>query len=199
KKTRQHHYSEPSDADNVHLHQNVAYVKGAAKDGSEGLASQEGQVLNFLHGTFQRKRHRRHRNGKFGYTQRMLSFRTAGESHGPALIALVEGLPAHLPIDFDFIDHELRRRQGGYGRGGRMKIEKDQVRFLYGVRHGKTIGRPISMMIENRDWPNWEEIMSVREVDSDAGVKRRVTRPRPGHTDLAGSLKYNHVDARNIL
>jgi chorismate synthase len=129
----------------------------------------------------------------------MLSFRTAGESHGPALIALVEGIPAHLPIDFDFIDQELKRRQGGYGRGGRMKIEKDQVRFLSGVRHGKTIGSPISMMIENRDWPNWEEIMSAREVLSDAATKRRVTRPRPGHTDLAGSLKFNHTDARNIL
>jgi chorismate synthase len=140
-----------------------------------------------------------HRNGKFGYTQRMLSFRTAGESHGPALIALVEGLPSHLPIDFEFIDHELKRRQGGYGRGGRMKIEKDQVRFLSGVRHGKTIGSPIAMMIENRDWPNWEEIMSAREVPGDAATKRRVTRPRPGHTDLAGSLKYDHIDARNIL
>jgi chorismate synthase len=129
----------------------------------------------------------------------MLSFRTAGESHGQALIALVEGIPAHLPIDFEFIDNELKRRQGGYGRGGRMKIEKDQVRFLSGVRHGKTIGSPISMMIENRDWPNWEEIMSARQVLSDAGAKRRVTRPRPGHTDLAGSLKYNHTDARNIL
>ena len=129
----------------------------------------------------------------------MLSFRTAGESHGAALIAIVEGMPAHLPVDFDFIDNELKRRQGGYVRGGRMKIEKDQVRFLSGVRHGKTIGSPIAMMIENRDWPNWEEIMSVREVESDAGAKRRVTRPRPGHTDLAGSLKYNHVDARNIL
>src|SRR5690349_13567372 len=129
----------------------------------------------------------------------MLTFRTAGESHGPALIALIEGLPAHLAIDFEFIDHELKRRQGGYGRGGRMKIEKDQVRFMSGVRHGKTIGSPISMMIENRDWANWEEIMSASEVSGDAATKRRVTRPRPGHTDLAGSLKYNHVDARNIL
>ena len=129
----------------------------------------------------------------------MLSFRTAGESHGQALIALVEGVPAHLSIDFEFIDHELKRRQGGYGRGGRMKIERDQVRFLSGVRHGKTIGSPIAMMIENRDWPNWEEIMAAREVLGDAATKRRVTRPRPGHTDLAGSLKYNHTDARNIL
>ena len=129
----------------------------------------------------------------------MLSFRTAGESHGQALVALVEGIPAHLPIDYDFIDHELKRRQGGYGRGGRMKIERDQVRFLSGVRHGKTIGSPIAMMIENRDWPNWEQVMAAREVLDDAATKRRVTRPRPGHTDLAGSLKYNHTDARNIL
>jgi chorismate synthase len=129
----------------------------------------------------------------------MLSFRTAGESHGQALIALVEGIPAHLPVDFEFIDHELKRRQGGYGRGGRMKIERDQVRFLSGVRHGKTLGSPIAIMIENRDWTNWEQIMSVREVAGDAGDKRRVTRPRPGHTDLAGSLKFNHTDARNIL
>ncbi len=129
----------------------------------------------------------------------MLSFRTAGESHGQALIALVEGIPAHLSIDFDFIDQELKRRQSGYGRGGRMKIERDQVRFLSGVRHGKTIGSPIAMMVENRDWANWEEIMSVREISAEAATKRRVTRPRPGHTDLAGSLKYNHTDARNIL
>src|SRR5947199_1089692 len=129
----------------------------------------------------------------------MLSFRTAGESHGQALIALVEGIPAHLPIDFDFIDHELKRRQSGYGRGGRMKIERDQVRFLSGVRHGKTIGSPIAMMVENRDWANWEEIMSVREISAEVATKRRVTRPRPGHTDLAGSLKYNHTEARNIL
>src|SRR5213080_5136463 len=129
----------------------------------------------------------------------MLSFRTAGESHGQALIALVESMAAHLCVDFDFIDHELKRRQSGFGRGGRMKIERDQVRFLSGVRHGKTIGSPIAMMIENRDWANWEEIMSVREISGDVATKRRVTRPRPGHTDLAGSLKYNHTDARNIL
>src|SRR5204862_1755207 len=129
----------------------------------------------------------------------MLSFRTAGESHGQALIALVEGLPANLAIDFEFIDNELKRRQGGYGRGGRMKIERDQVRFLSGVRHGKTLGSPVAMMVENRDWPNWEETMSARQVSDEAAEKRRVTRPRPGHTDLAGSLKYNQIDARNIL
>jgi chorismate synthase len=129
----------------------------------------------------------------------MLSFHTAGESHGQALITLVEGIPAHLAVDFEFIDNELRRRQKGNGRGGRMKIERDQVRFLSGVRQGKTLGSPIAMMIENRDWPNWEEIMSVREIAGDAVTKRRVTRPRPGHTDLSGSLKFNHTDARNIL
>jgi chorismate synthase len=129
----------------------------------------------------------------------MLSYRTAGESHGQALIALVEGLPANIKIDFEFIDNELKRRQGGFGRGGRMKIEKDRVRFLSGVRHGKTLGSPVAMMIENRDWPNWEETMSVHEVSGEAAQKRTVTRPRPGHTDLAGSLKFNQTDARNIL
>jgi chorismate synthase len=112
---------------------------------------------------------------------------------------LVEGLPSNLSVDFEFIDNELKRRQGGYGRGGRMKIERDRVRFLSGVRHGKTLGSPVAMMVENRDWPNWEQIMSVHQVSSDAAQKRTVTRPRPGHTDLAGSLKFNQVDARNIL
>jgi chorismate synthase len=104
-----------------------------------------------------------------------------------------------LKVDFDFIDNELRRRQGGYGRGGRMKIERDQVQWISGVRHGKTLGDPIAMMIENRDWPNWEGIMSPREVSDEITLKRKVTRPRPGHTDLAGSLKFNQTDARNIL
>jgi len=129
----------------------------------------------------------------------MLSYRTAGESHGPALIALVEGLPSNIRLDFEFIDNELKRRQGGYGRGGRMKIERDQVRFLSGVRHGRTLGSPVAMLIENRDWPNWEETMSAQPVSAEAAAKRRVTRPRPGHTDLAGSLKFNQTDARNIL
>jgi chorismate synthase len=129
----------------------------------------------------------------------MLTYRTAGESHGQALIALIEGLPANLSVDFDFIDNELKRRQGGFGRGGRMKIEKDRVRCLSGVRHGKTLGSPIAMMIENRDWPNWEDIMSALEISPETAQKRTVTRPRPGHTDLAGSLKFNQRDARNIL
>jgi chorismate synthase len=129
----------------------------------------------------------------------MLTFRTAGESHGQALVALVEGIPAHLKIDFEFIDLELKRRQCGYGRGGRMKIEQDRVEVLSGVRHGETIGSPISLLIKNKDWANWTEIMAVREPHDEAAAKRRVTRPRPGHTDLAGSLKFNHTDARNIL
>ena len=129
----------------------------------------------------------------------MLSYRTAGESHGQALIALVEGLPANVKVDFEFIDNELRRRQMGNGRGGRMKIERDRVRFLSGVRHGRTLGSPVAMIIENKDWPNWEDIMSPTEVSSEVAEKRRVTRPRPGHTDLVGSLKYNQIDARNIL
>src|SRR5215468_6318505 len=104
----------------------------------------------------------------------MLSFRTAGESHGQALIALVEGMPAHLSVDIEFIDQELKRRQGGYGRGGRMKIERDQVKFLSGVRHGKTLGSPVAMLIENRDWPNWEETMSTRPVSEEAAEKKRV-------------------------
>jgi len=128
----------------------------------------------------------------------MLSFRTAGESHGQALVALVEGIPADLVIDFAFIDNELRRRQSGFGRGGRMKIERDHARVLSGVRHGRTLGSPIAILIENKDWENWQEIMSVQAVPDDK-IKRRVTRPRPGHTDLAGSLKFNHTDARNIL
>jgi chorismate synthase len=129
----------------------------------------------------------------------MLSFRTAGESHGRVLIAVVEGIPAQLVLDFEFVDNELRRRQSGYGRGGRMKIERDHVDFVSGVRHGRTLGSPIAMVVENRDWANWQEVMSVHEATAEAAQKRRVTRPRPGHTDLAGSLKFDHTDARNIL
>ena len=123
----------------------------------------------------------------------MLTYRTAGESHGQALIALVEGLPSNVPVDFEFIDNELKRRQGGYGRGGRMKIEKDHVRFLSGVRHGKTLGSPVAMMIENRDWPNWEETMSVREVSPEATRSEpslgrvRVTRISPAHSSSSRS------------
>ncbi len=129
----------------------------------------------------------------------MFSFRTSGESHGQALIAMVDGLPANLEFDVEFINGELGRRQGGYGRGGRMKIETDKVRVLSGVRHGRTLGSPISMMIENKDWKNWEDIMSVLPVSEEVAGKRVVTRPRPGHADLVGSQKFDQSDARNIL
>src|ERR1700755_1065519 len=127
----------------------------------------------------------------------MLRFSTAGESHGEALIALVQGLPAGLEIDQTFIDRESWRRQQGFGRGGRMRIETDTAHILSGVRHGKTIGSPIAMTIANRDWKNWEEILPVEE--GDASKHKAVASPRPGHADLAGSLKYNFPDARYIL
>ncbi len=129
----------------------------------------------------------------------MFSFKTAGESHGQALIIIVDGVPANLDLDIAFINGELKRRQGGFGRGGRMKIESDQVRVLSGVRHGRTLGSPIALMIENRDWPNWDGVMSVEPVSSEVAEKRRVTRPRPGHADLVGSQKFDQSDARNIL
>ncbi|OAT79874.1 chorismate synthase [Desulfotomaculum copahuensis] len=127
----------------------------------------------------------------------MLRFLTAGESHGPALTAIVEGLPAGLPVAVDYVNQQLARRQGGYGRGGRMQIERDRVRFLAGVRGGLTMGSPVALQIENRDWANWQEIMSAGE---DARLDQRlVTRPRPGHADLPGALKYGHRDMRNVL
>jgi chorismate synthase len=129
----------------------------------------------------------------------MFRFTTTGESHGRALVAIVEGLPAGLPIDAGGIDHELARRQLGYGRGGRMKIEQDQVEILSGVRHGLTLGSPISLMIENKDWANWTEVMSAGSVDLAPEKSRRLKRPRPGHADLAGGQKYDARDLRNVL
>ena len=126
-------------------------------------------------------------------------FTTAGESHGKALAAIVEGVPAGLPIDIAAIDHELWRRQQGYGRGGRMKIEKDTVEILSGVRHGKSLGSPIALMIANDDFVHWEDVMSATELDTEPNNPRRVTRPRPGHADLAGGQKYGARDLRNIL
>src|SRR5213593_4517662 len=128
----------------------------------------------------------------------MLKFCTAGESHGQALLAFISGLPAQLPIDVKFINHELHRRQLGYGRGGRQKIEKDQAEIFAGVRHGKTIGAPIALRIENRDWANWEEILPVEATEDDPGTKKLIA-PRPGHADLAGSQKFDYHDARYIL
>ncbi len=127
----------------------------------------------------------------------MLRFSTAGESHGEALVAMLSGLPAGLKIDQAFIDRELWRRQQGYGRGGRMKIERDIAHILSGVRQGKTIGSPIALLIANRDWKNWEEALPVGE--GDPTKHRGVDSPRPGHADLAGALKYNFPEARYVL
>ena len=127
----------------------------------------------------------------------MLRFSTAGESHGEALIALVQGLPAGLEVDQEFINRELWRRQQGYGRGGRMRIETDTAHILSGVRHGKTIGAPVAMQIANRDWKNWEEILPVGA--GDPAKHKAVASPRPGHADLSGSLKYNFKDGRYVL
>ena len=127
----------------------------------------------------------------------MLRFSTAGESHGESLVALISGLPAGVPVDQAFLDHELWRRQQGYGRGGRMRIEKDIAHILSGVRHGKTIGSPIAMTLANRDWKNWEEILPVETGDPEK--HKAVASPRPGHADLAGALKYDFKDARYIL
>ena len=130
----------------------------------------------------------------------MFRFTTAGESHGRALVAIVEGLPAGVPVEIEFINRELRRRQWGYGRGGRMKIEQDAAEILSGVRHGLTLGSPVALMIENKDWRNWTEVMSVEARDEIApSTSRRVRRPRPGHADLAGGLKYGARDLRDIL
>ena len=127
-------------------------------------------------------------------------FTTAGESHGRALVTIVEGLPAALPIEVDEIDRELWRRQQGYGRGGRMKIEKDEIQVLSGIRHGRTLGSPVSLLIENRDFVHWTDVMSVEAPPhSDTKEKRAVTRPRPGHADLAGGQKFGARDLRNVL
>jgi chorismate synthase len=126
-----------------------------------------------------------------------LRYLTAGESHGPALTAILEGVPAGLFLLTEAINRDLIRRQGGYGRGGRMKIERDRVTLLSGVRGGVTLGSPISLLIQNRDWENWSTIMGPGpEANTN---ERKVTRPRPGHADLGGALKYRHQDLRNVL
>lgn len=129
----------------------------------------------------------------------MLQFYTAGESHGQALLAWISGLPAGLRVDLDFINAELHRRQLGYGRGGRQKIEKDRAEALSGIRHGQTIGAPIALQIVNRDWANWEQAMAVEDRAEDREKRRPLTAPRPGHADLDGSLKFDFHDARYIL
>ncbi len=126
----------------------------------------------------------------------MFRFLTAGESHGPCLTVIVEGIPAGMPFEVDTVNEQLRRRQGGYGRGGRMKIERDQIDVLSGVRHGHTMGAPITLRIENRDWVNWQERMSATPVEAEI---EPVTRVRPGHADLTGALKFGHDDVREVI
>src|SRR6202048_4809630 len=128
---------------------------------------------------------------------KMLRFLTAGESHGPELVAVVEGYPAGFDIDLAKINNDLARRQKGYGRGGRMAIERDEVRVVSGIRFGRTLGSPITFIVENRDFKNWEKRMSADP--NDRGEATLVTRPRPGHADLAGVLKYNLEDIRDVL
>src|SRR6187200_1119325 len=123
-------------------------------------------------------------------------FTTAGESHGPGLVAIVEGLPAGLELDRARLDREMARRQLGHGRGGRMKIESDAVEIRSGVRHGKTLGSPVAVLVANRDYANWEERMNPWPVDAEV---EEVHLPRPGHADLAGVMKYGHADVRNVL
>src|SRR6266436_257420 len=120
----------------------------------------------------------------------MFRFTTAGESHGRALVAIVEGLPAGMPVDVAAIDRELARRQWGYGRGGRMKIEQDEVQILSGVRHGLTLGSPVALLIENKDWANWTDVMSADAREMAPEKSRELKRPRPGHADLAGGQKF---------
>jgi chorismate synthase len=128
-----------------------------------------------------------------------LRFTTAGESHGRALVTTVEGLPAGLPVSAEWVDRDLLRRMQGYGRGARMKIERDRIEWLAGVRAGETLGSPVAMLIPNRDWANWEDVMAHEGAEAGELRRRRVSRPRPGHADLAGVLKYDRLDARDIL
>jgi chorismate synthase len=129
----------------------------------------------------------------------MFRFETAGESHGECLVATLTGLPAGVPISLDTVNRELWRRQQGFGRGGRMKIETDRAELVSGVRHSHTIGSPIAIIIRNADWKNWTEALPVEDVDGGEDKKKPVTRPRPGHADLAGAIKYDFQDARYIL
>src|SRR3990172_1100167 len=129
----------------------------------------------------------------------MLRWQTGGESHGQCLTAIVSGLPLGVGVDVAFINRELRRRQSGYGRGGRVKIERDEAQILFRVRHGKTIGAPITLQIENKDWTHWEDALPVEDVPGSAEKQRPLTQPRPGHADLAGALKFNLKDARYVV
>lgn len=124
---------------------------------------------------------------------------TAGESHGPQLTTIIDGLPAGMPLSVEDINCELKKRQVGYGRGARMTIEQDAIQITSGVRHGKTLGSPVTLVLENKDWKNWASVMGSEAVSEKAQLKRQVTRPRPGHADLVGGMKYGHRDLRNVL
>src|SRR5918994_2111567 len=149
-------------------------------------------------------RMRGHPNLSHAEAGAMLRFTTAGESHGKALVATVEGLPAGLPVTAEWVDRELARRMQGYGRGARMKIERDRIEWLAGVRAGETLGSPVAMLIPNRDWANWDDVMAAEapapvaaglaDPDLPQHRRRRVARPRPGHADLVGVLKYDRLD-----
>ncbi|GIO59027.1 chorismate synthase [Paenibacillus cellulositrophicus] len=128
-----------------------------------------------------------------------IRYLTAGETHGPQLTAIIEGLPSQLKLDFEAINFQLARRQKGHGRGRRMQIEKDTANIVGGVRHGYTTGAPVALVVENKDWASWSSIMNVEPIEGSDEEKRRVHRPRPGHADLNGGLKYNHKDLRNVL
>ncbi|NQX44809.1 chorismate synthase [Paenibacillus tritici] len=128
-----------------------------------------------------------------------LRYLTAGETHGPQLTAIIEGLPSNLTLNFEELNFQLHRRQKGYGRGRRMQIEKDTAQIVGGVRHGYTTGAPVALVVENKDWTHWKNIMNIEPVPGSDEEKRRVNRPRPGHADLNGGLKYNHTDLRNVL
>ncbi|PZD93534.1 chorismate synthase [Paenibacillus sambharensis] len=128
-----------------------------------------------------------------------LRYLTAGETHGPQLTAIIEGLPSNLTIDFEELNFQLERRQKGHGRGRRMQIEKDRANIVGGVRHGKTTGAPVALVVENNDWKHWTSVMNIEPIEGSDEEKRRVHRPRPGHADLNGGLKYNLKDLRNVL
>ena len=128
-----------------------------------------------------------------------LRYLTAGETHGPQLTAIIEGLPSNLTLNFEELNFQLQRRQKGYGRGRRMQIEKDTAQIVGGVRHGFTTGAPVALVVENKDWTHWKNIMNIEPIPGSDEEKRRVNRPRPGHADLNGGLKYNHTDLRNVL
>jgi chorismate synthase len=128
-----------------------------------------------------------------------MRYLTAGESHGPQLTTIIEGLPAQLPLTAEMINKELKRRQGGHGRGRRMQIETDTVEIVSGVRHGKTLGSPVALVVKNDDWKHWTNVMGIEPIEETDEVKRQLTRPRPGHADLNGGMKYGHRDLRNVL